>query len=1151
MLLVMKWTSLVLVITLVHVGSAGYGQVTLKEKNAPLEKVLAAIEKQTKYVFLYDPDELKMVTVTINVKNATLQETLAKCLKGLGIEFTVVGNNVLVKKKTAGTPKITSDILIHGKVVDSTGQPMPSVTVFNLHEKRGTETDTSGVFTLAGAKGDVFRFSFVGFRVREVIITDQAPINISLEVNPAGPDQVVVVGYGSSKKTDLTGAVAVVDVQDMGEVPYNSVDNALAGKAAGVDVTKTDGTPGGMVRVRIRGTSSLLAGNDPLYVIDGIPVQVRNNFIDPGFTVPSASAGVAGSGNYLSGAALPASFVNSLNSLGGLNPDDIESITVLKDASSAAIYGSKAANGVVIITTKTGKANTPSRVTVDDYPTVTSPYRPPRLLNAVQYKELLTEAAQNNVSDDIAAGYSFIYPLLTAILDTPAYFGAANTNWVKHVTHTTVSNNIRLSVSGSGENSKYFTSLSYNSTPGVLDGTDFERISGKVNLETQISSKFKLVTNLLFGFTNQDIGDGAYMQAQLAPPDWAPRDATGGYLNFPNQVYDYTFSALNPVGLLNAINNGKTLSLLGSFSGIYAISKDLHFRSSVSLNMQNYNQRNYLPSYINIEVLGQTLTNPGGIGSEGNSRFADWFLENTLTYTKQFNEKHAANFVIGQSYETTKYSYFSTTASGYPNDNFLNGISSADSLISATGDEPGSPQAYLLSFYARANYSLLDKYLFTFTGRADGSSRFGPDNKFGYFPSGAIAWRISRENFLRNAGWINDLKIRASYGLTGNQNIGDQLYRSLYSPSIYAGGSALVPTQFGNQGIKWESTKETDVGLDWSLFASRLTASFDYYNRQTSGALLSLPTAPSTGFSELLQNSVGLRNRGFEATIGGDIVHTRDFRWSASINASWNRTLVTSLDSLADPAQITSPSGIETIGSSNTALLQGKPLGLLTGYFITGIIKTQAELNAYTQELGVLAQYIPPQQLGNPMFKLFPSGTNPLGPAFGQIIGSGAPKYYGGMTQEFSYKRFDLQCYFTFSHGGHLLWAEHVATTEFFGQSNGNVAMLNRYTSENTNSNDPRLDLQYDQFYPTNLDVFSSSYLKLRSLLLSYRLNTKKTPVNSAQVFISATNLFTITKYPGSDPEVSDDPYSVNGGYIDAGNYPATKTFSLGLKAAF
>jgi TonB-linked SusC/RagA family outer membrane protein len=1152
----MKLTTLLLIIVLVHLGPAGYSQITLKEKKAPLEKVLADIEKQTKYVFLYDPDEVKTGPISIEVKNANLQETLEKCFKGLAIEFTVVGNNVLLKKKRPASLNelAGADLRITGKVTDENGQPMPVVTVVNKKENKGVETDSTGVFTIAATKGDILRFSFVGYIGKEITIRDQRDINIRLEPNLSGPEQVVVIGYGSSIMKDLTGAVSVVDVKDMGEVQFNTFDNALAGKAAGVDVTKTDGTPGGMARIRIRGTASLLGGNDPLYVIDGVPVQVRNNFIDPGFQVASPVANLSGASTLLNGAALSASFVNGLNSLGGLNPGDIESITVLKDASSTAIYGSKAANGVVIITTRTGKTNLRPEIAVDYRTTVTTVYRPPKLLNASQYRTLLTEAAQNAFNADTAQGNPS-EPQTIAILDSPAYFGAANTNWVKDVTHTVVSHNVGLSVSGGGPGSKYFSSISYANTPGVVNSTGFRRIAGKLNVETQINSKLKFSANLLLGYTDQDIGDGAYGQALFARPDWAPRDAAGNYTDFGPQA-KFIQDFLNPIALLTATNNARTTSLLGSVSGAYAILKDLRFRSTISLNMQNYNQRNFLPSYIDIAGPQGNLANPGGIGSNANSQFADWFLENTLTYIKQFNQQ-AFNAVIGQSYETTKDSYFRATATGYPNNTTLTALSSASTPLSVAGDDPNAPQSYLLSFYARANYSYLDKYIFTFTGRADGSSKFGPDNKFGYFPSGAVAWRISRENFLKNAAWLNELKLRGSYGITGNQNIGDQIYRTLYSPVTYNGANALIPTQLGNQGIKWESTREADIGLDLSLLGNRLYAAFDYYHRQTSDALFSLPAAASTSYTSLLENAVGLRNKGFEASMGGEIIHGKDFSWTASINVTWNNSIVTKLDFQANPTQIISLSGLESVSTptngltGNTTLIQGQPLGLITGNYSTGIIKTQAQLDAYSLRLGFLAPFYAPQ-LGSPMYKLDTS-TASLGfegPLQGATIGKGTPKYFGGSTQQFTYKRFSLQCYFTFTHGGHLLWAEHIATKAFFGTANADILMFNRYTTANTNSSEPRLNLN-DQQEVTNLDVFSSSYLKLRSLTLNYRFNVKQMSIRDAQISISATNVFTLTKYPGSDPETSDDPYSPAGGYIDAGNYPATRTFSLGLRTAF
>lgn len=1141
----MRLSTLTLIIALAHTSVAGYGQITLKEKNAPLEKILAAIEKQTKYVFLYDPDDVKDLTVTIDVKNATLKETLERCFKGLPIEFTVVGNNVLLKKKGSEIQNkaMTAEVTIQGRIFDENGQPLPGVTILNKKQRIGTLTDTGGAFSLSASKGDLLGFTFVGYKEKEISIGDQHRILLALEPNPSGPDMVVVIGYGSSKRKDLTGAVAIADVKNIDEVPFNTVDNALAGRAAGVEVTKSDGSPGGMSRVRVRGASSLLGGNDPLYVIDGIPLQIRSTFIDPGFNVGSPMAELAAGvqTGVEKGPGVRAPFVNGLNSLGGLNPDDIESINILKDASSTAIYGSKASNGVVIITTKTGTTNTPPRVAVNHYSTVTSLYRPPKRLNAAQYKMLVTEAARNAFISDSLSGF-YVNDFIKTVLQSPSYFGTANTDWVKTVTHSTVATNTGISVSGGGQTSKYFTSVAYTNTPGAVKGSGYRRISGKLTLETQIRPKFKVNANLLLGFINQDISAGAYPQAVLARPDYSPRDPLGNYTDPDYQTGINSYAALNPVALTTATNNGRTLSILGSVSASYAIAEGLLLRSTVSLNKQDYNQRNYLPSYIALDPFYYNVPNPGGIACDANSRFTDWFLENTLSYNKKLDPANSFNAVIGQSYETTKSNFFRTTAAGFPNDITLTGLSSADTVLSVAGDDSRSPQSYLLSYYARINYSYQDKYLLTFTGRADGSSKFGPDNKYGYFPSGAIAWRISRENFLKNSSWINDLKLRGSYGRTGNQNIGDQLYRTLYLPSSYAGAVALVPGQFGNPGIKWENTRETDIGLDLSLLTGRLNATFDYYNRQTSGALLSQPVAASSGFVQVLQNAVGLRNRGFEATLGGDLVRNRDFRWSASLNVTWNTTLVTKLNPGADLQQIQSYTGLEVFGSAGEFMLaQGKPLGQMLGHYITGLTKTQKEIDDYTRQLGALANYTPRQQPGDPAYVL--STGQFLSVRRDVAIGSGPAKYYGGMRQDFSYKNFDLQCNFTFSHGGHLLWTEHAATTEFDGTFNANVSMLNRYTPENPTSNSPRLSLN-NLNNPTNLDVFSSSYFKLRSLTLNYRLN-------NLQFFASATNVFTITKYPGSDPETTDDPYSIGGGYIDVSNYPAIRTFSLGIKALF
>jgi TonB-linked SusC/RagA family outer membrane protein len=1166
-LLIMKLIVVLLVVTLVQVSAKSFSQITLREKNAPLEKVLSDIEAQSNYVFLFSSPELAGQSITVEIKNGSIQDVLKECFKSSSIDYRIVANNILLKHKTTQTApanESNQEQAIHGSVKDGKSQSLPGVTIINKRTKRSTSTDSNGLYSIEATKGDVLVFSFIGFRTKELTVNDEKAVNVVLEVLMSSLDDVVIVGYGSTTKKDLTGSVSTVSAKDIENIPFNTVDNALAGKAAGVQVTKSDGSPGGAVRIRIRGSSSLLGGNDPLYVIDGVPVQIQSNYVNPGYSlsspIGSATAAGAPTVSNTGTAGISSSFINGLNNLGGLNPDDIESITILKDASSTGIYGSKAANGVVIITTKRGKNDMKPGITASYYSTLSTEYNTPKLLDATQYKTLLTEAAKNQVAFNAYSGFP-LSQYADLILNGPStFFGNANTNWIKEVTHNAISHNAEISVQGGSPASKYFSSVSYNSTPGVVKGTDFQRVSGKLNIENNISNKFKFITNLILGYTDQNIGDNAYAQALVARPDISPYDASGNYLNFDNMNQSVTqFGFANPLALLTATNSAKTVSLLGSLSAIYDITKDLQFKSSGSLNYTSYNQRNFTPSYLKIGSASGNVANKSGIGGNSNRRIADWFIENTLTYNKRFNENNSLNVLVGQSYETYKASFFSATATGYPNDDVLNNLSSAVTPLYVRGDDPSKPQSYLLSFYARANYSLLNKYLFTFTGRTDGSSKFGTNNKFGYFPSGAVAWRISQEKFLKNQKWIDDIKIRGSYGLTGNQNIGDQMYRTLYSPYSYAGVSALVPTQLGNDGIKWESTREADAGIDISLLNNRVTATVDYYHKQTNGDLLSFPVAPSSSYTSLLTNAVGIRNTGLEITVGGDIIRSKDFKWTASVNTTFSKSIVTHLDPSADLTQIGSLSGLETLTNfygGNTALIQGQPLGILTGQYVEGIIKTQAEADAYRKKLGAFAGIFP-STIGDPMFRLDPSTAAKGYQTFAQnqIIGYGSPKYFGGITQGFVYKKFDLQFYFTYSVGGHLVWGDHAASDQFQGISNLNASALGRYYPGNPNASLPQLVLDYYSLESSNLDVFSSSYLKLRTLSFSYDLSQcnffKKAGMKNASLFVSATNVFTITKYPGNDPEVSDDPFSVTGGYFDVSNYPSIRSFSIGIKAGF
>jgi TonB-linked SusC/RagA family outer membrane protein len=1157
LILVMKLATILMITTVLHVSAASLAQkITLVRKNASLENVFHEIKKQTGYRVLYSDlilnDEAK---IDVNFKQASLDEVLGTLLKNRALTYVVENNKSIVLKESSFLDRVNryfAAIQITGRVFDETGKPIPSASVKIKGTAKVVVTGADGRFNITVPDdATILVFSYVGYVTKEVTAKQNMVVVMQSENNLL--NDLVVVGYGSSKKKDLTGSVSTIDAKDIQNVPFATFDNALAGKAAGVQVTKADGTPGGAVRIRIRGSSSLLGGNDPLYIIDGVPVQVKSNFINPGFDVGSPVGNDINNAGGVN-AGLSASFVNGLNGLGGLNIDDIESISILKDASSTAIYGSKAANGVVIVTTKRGKKDMKPQITAGYYSTVSTPITP-HVLNADEYKLLLTEAATNDYKERTAKNDP-ILPELNSIVNSPStYFGKSNTNWIEEVTRNTISHNADLSVQGGSSATRYFSSIAYNSTPGVVKGTDYQRVTGKLNLETEIGKKFRFITNLMVGHTNQNIGDGAYGQAIKSRPDYAPYDASGIPTDFSAVGYAY-LGFQNPVALLKATNNAKTLSLLGSLSALYDFNADLQFKSTASLNSQSYNQRNYIPSYLNIGNFYGNIANSGGIGGNSNSRLTNWFIENTLTYSKHINEIHDINVLAGTSYETIKNSFFSVTAQGYPDDNVLNNLSSAITPLYTRGNDPSKPQSYLLSFYLRANYSLLDKYLFTFTGRTDGSSKFGPDNKFGYFPSAAIGWRVSKENFLKDVKWIDDIKFRGSYGITGSQNIGDQMYRTLYSPFSYGGSSALIPTQLGNQGIKWESTKAIDAGLDLSFFSNRLQATVDYYNKKTNGALLALPVAPSAAYGTLLKNTADLKNTGLEISLQGDLIRNKNFRWNASVNVTWNKSLVTKLDKNADLGQIGSLTGLEL---GNTTLVEGEPLGLITGYKATGIIKNQAQLDAYKKDMGFFSDiFYPYLNIGDLMYELdfdtYKAYDSAL-PKTGEIIARAAPKYYGGFTQGFTYKNIDLQLYFTFSQGGSLLWGDHVSSTQFNGSSNANAIMLKRYTAENPDTDQPRLLFNDGRSPKSNMDVFSSSYVKLRTVSFNYRFDKSKwmerTGLINLALFASATNLFTITKYPGNDPETSNDTYSVVGGYFDASNYPTVRTFSLGLKVGF
>lgn len=1146
-LLIMKLTFVLLITAFLQVTFAASAQnVSLKEKSASIYMIFDKISKQTGYDFVYVNQILTNTKeVTINVKNEPLEQVLEKIFEGQELQYTIRNKTVIVQhKKGTILDKLLfyiNSIDVYGKVVDENGNPLAGASVKVNGKKQVSTTDLNGDFTLKNVdETATVTISYIGYVSKEVKVAAKMGI-VRMQSDNSKLEDVVVVGYGTTKRKDLTGSVASVNINEVKDAPFMSIDQALAGKAAGVQVTQGDGSPGGVARIKIRGGTSILGGNDPLYIIDGVQVTVQNRYIQNQSEISNPLSGSDNGANSVS-----SSFARGLNSLGGLNINDIESIDILKDASSTAIYGSKAANGVIIINTKKGKYDQKPTIEVNYYTGISSA-RKEKLLDADQYKMIMTEAARNLVNSPPPQFPRGPFdPTAVSILNTPNYLGTANTDWLDLVLRTGVTQNADFSVRGGGKGSRYYTSLSYTNNQGVIKGTDFSRVSGKVNLDNNITDKLRTITNIDYGFTTNNITNGAYTQALLAPPTFAPYNADGSINAFNGTQLggNPSMGLQNPLALINGINRGKNASLLGSVAVEYDIMKGLKFRSVASVNYNSYHQRSYTPSnaLIVTDNSGAAPSN-NGIGSQGQTESTSLFLENTVSYNKEFNENNRLDIVVGTTWQKDNSNTFQATGQGFPDDYVLNDLGSAAVTLPNVAY---ASQSSMLSFYARANYAFKDRYLVTITGRSDASSKFPASNRTGYFPSAGLGWRLSQENFLKDVKWLDDLKLRASAGYTGTQNIGDHMFRTLYTPTTYNGTNALVPSQLGNNTIKWESTLQKDAGINFSLFKSRIVGEVGVYEKKTTGLLFNQSLQPSSSYGSVYANLASIRNRGLEIDLRGDYIRHKSFSWSGAINVSFNRSLVTNINTdFSDP-------NVSGAYLGNTIIREGYPIGMYYGAQFKGIIQNAAQLAAYKKEYSLNPFISPYMNIGDPMYQI----TQPGGYASTSLIlGNAEPKFYGGYTNTLNYKNFSLVSLFSFTYGGKILYLADIQNQKVTDLGNKNLRILDRWTPDNPDADRPRLIYgQNGQIGTSSNNIYNGSYIKLKSVTLSY--NFPKTfmdrmKLQTASIYFSATNLFTITKYPGPDPEVSNDPYSLINGSSDSSMYPTVKQYTFGFRLGF
>ena len=1004
-----------------------------------------------------------------------------------------------------GIPAVPADIAVSGTVTDEEkGEGLPGVSVVVKGTQRGTTTDSRGAFQLAVPdNAAMLVFSFVGYASQEVRVGNQTKLSVRLVPDEKSLNEVVVVGYGAVRKSDLTGSVTSLKAQDLTKGTNVNLQQNLIGRAAGVQIYQKSGEPGATMSVQIRGITSITGNNDPLYVVDGLP-------INDGTAIGTASA--AGT----------TSNPNNRTPLNSLNPSDIESIEILKDASASAIYGSRGANGVVIITTKKGKEGK-LKVGYNVSYGVQTVAHTQTFLNGSEYTDVI-----NSIID-------------LGKLNTPKVTGPnANTDWQSLLFRNAPIQSHDLSFSGAGGNTRYYISAGYFDQQGIMLSSGTRRYNARVNIENGIANKYNVGLSLTTSYTRDNynatgtgINDNAsalYM-AQNYDPTVSPYNPDGTY---------FRSALLNPLDNPIAVINGQyglgdTYRTFGNLFAEYFLIPSLSAKVRVGVDL-NDNQR-----YFWIDPSTLTGLSYGGYADVRDGKRGYYLLEGTLNYNKTVGD-HRIIAVVGSTYERYTSSILVANARSFAlPDLTFDALGTGNSAFN--GVNSGRQENKLVSFLSRVNYTYKGKYLLTASMRADGSARFGPNKQFGYFPSAALAWRIQDEEFLKNNRVVSELKLRASYGVTGNQPTSNYLYFSTFSAgrtAVFNGNkvSSLQPSRSANPDLQWESAVQADIGVDFGFFNSRLTGSVDYYNRKTANLLYDIPQPASSGFGSRTENVGSMRNTGFELSLKGVVVNQNTIRVDAGFNITTLKNQVLSLGNVSQSIG----GGAGSIGQVSI-LKPGESIGSFYGYIVDGVWQTSD--NFADVQTGI--------RPGDPKYRDI-DGNKLINASDRVILGKSLPDYYYGFNTSAGYKDLLLEIFFEGSHGASMLNSSLVDAYYPIDYRRNKLAVpyLNRWTPANPTNDYPSFlpnDVQ-GQRQITNKTVEDASYLRLQSVRLSYKLPLPKTRyISGASVFLNAQNLYTFTKYTGTDPAAN--ALGDNILRIDYNTYPLTRTFTGGLNLQF
>ncbi|GHA78494.1 SusC/RagA family TonB-linked outer membrane protein [Pontibacter akesuensis] len=1045
-------------------------------------------------------------------------------------------------------PEAVAQIQVSGKVTEaSTGIPLPGVTVLVKGTSVGSTTGAEGNFNITAPGSDaVLVFSFIGYTPQEVTVGNKSVINIALKEDVELLEEVVVVGYGTQKKSDVTGAVAQISGDKLRNTVTANIDQALQGRVAGVQVTQNSGAPGGAVSIRIRGTNSITGSNEPLYVIDGIQIQ-GDGARSAGFDWSGAAGGQQS---------------NSSSPLANLSPNDIESMEVLKDASATAIYGSRAANGVVIITTKRGKKGE-ARISYDGYYAIQELPKKLDMMNLREYAEYNNQLAAELTG--VAQNERFMDPSLLG----------PGTDWQDEVFQTAPMQSHQLSVQGGTDKSTYAIMGGFFKQDGIIIGSGFDRFNVRANLDSQVKEWAKIGANIAYSNTDEvitlnDSGDGVIAQALQMTPSVPVRNIDGSYGGPPLGQLSAQIGA-NPVALALMRNNTlERQTISANFFADLNIYKDLTFRSEYGFNQNQGLAKAFIPTY----EWGSIRNDVSQLKQRNETGFF-WIFKNYLTYNKTLGE-HTISAMGGTEAQRSEYEGSEFFKVNFASNNITTPNQGDNSDIPTNGWAGSNT---LVSYFGRTNYNYADRYLLTLTLRADGSSRFGPNNRWGYFPSVAVAWRVANESFMPKSEVLTDLKIRAGYGEVGNQAIPNYAYGSSLRNINSAFGMSYISDRISNPDLKWETTAQYNVGMDVSLFNGRIDLTVDAYKKFTRDMLLqvAIPNymgGGAGGIGAPYANVGRLENKGFELGLHTRNIVTPKFTWSSDLNFTLNRNTITELDRSYFRG-LYWYAGYDQV----TRTMAGQPVGMFYGYVTDGLFTSAEEIRNHAvqvREDGTVSgenpngiNYVHERDgvwVGDVKFKDI-NKDGVIDSRDQTTIGDPNPDFTFGFNNSLTYGPFDLTVFLSGSYGADVFNFQRARIESMTSMYDNQAAtIVNRARPAVNDQGEPYLlnpGTDIPRFAQLNVNandrmsdrwIEDGSFIRLQNVSLAYTLPqtlTRRVKIERLRLYVNGQNLHTFTKYSGYDPEIGAFEQDALRQNIDMGRYPMPRTVTFGVNAEF